>query len=47
VVLDNNQEFRWIAVAIGQDAQRPSEEARIIKEGAAVKQGVAADAPGA
>ncbi len=47
VVLDNNQEFRWIAVAIGQDAQRPSEEARIIKEGAAVKPEVAADAPGA
>lgn len=47
VVLDNNQEFRWIAVAIGQDAQRPSEEARIIKEGAAVKPEVAVDAPGA
>ena len=37
VVLDNNDEFRWIAVAIGQDVQRPSEEVRIIKEGAAEK----------
>jgi Zn-dependent protease with chaperone function len=46
VVLDNNQEFRWIAVAIGQDAQRPSEEARIIKEGAAAKPEVAAAADG-
>jgi AI-2 transport protein TqsA len=47
VVLDNNLEFRWIAVAIGQDAQRPSEEARIIKEGAAAKPEVVVDAPGA
>jgi AI-2 transport protein TqsA len=37
VVLDNNDEFRWIAVAIGQDVQRPAEEVRIIKEGAAEK----------
>jgi AI-2 transport protein TqsA len=37
VVLDNSDEFRWIAVAIGQDAQRPAEETRIIKEGAGDK----------
>lgn len=35
VVLDNSEEFRWVAVAIGQEVQRPAEETRIIKEGAA------------
>lgn len=35
VVLDNSEEFRWVAVAIGQEVQRPAEEMRIIKEGAA------------
>jgi AI-2 transport protein TqsA len=39
VVLDNSDEFRWIAVAIGQDAQRPAEETRIIREGAGDKPG--------
>ena len=37
VVLDNSQEFRWIAVAIGQETHRPGEEKRIISEGAAEK----------
>ena len=37
VVLDNSEEFRWIAVAIGKDTHRPSEEKRILKEGAAEK----------
>ena len=37
VVLDNSDEFRWIAVAIGQDAQRPAEETRILLETAGDK----------
>ncbi|MGB6219920.1 MAG: AI-2E family transporter [Haloferula sp.] len=37
VVLDNSDEFRWIAVAIGKETHRPSEEQRILKEGAAEK----------
>ena len=35
VVLDNSEEFRWIAVAIGSDSKLPKEEARILAEGAA------------
>lgn len=37
VVLDNSNEFRWIAVAIGKETIRPSEEKRIIQQGAADK----------
>lgn len=37
VVLDNSDDFRWIAVAIGKESKRPSEEVRIISEGAAEK----------
>ena len=37
VVLDNSEEFRWVSVAIGQEVQRPVDEERIIKEGAAEK----------
>jgi len=39
VVLDNSNEFRWVAVAIGKEAVRPVEETRIISEGAADKDG--------
>jgi len=35
VILDNSDEFRWIAVAIGKESNRPNEEARILTEGAA------------
>lgn len=35
VILDNSEEFRWIAVAIGKESNRPSEESRILTEGAA------------
>ncbi|MCU0794785.1 MAG: AI-2E family transporter [Akkermansiaceae bacterium] len=35
VILDNSEEFRWIAVAIGSESKPPKEEARIIAEGAA------------
>lgn len=35
VVLDNSDEFRWVAVAIGKETHRPQEEKRIITEGAA------------
>lgn len=34
VVLDNSEEFRWIAVAIGKETHRPKEEKRILTEGA-------------
>lgn len=34
VILDNSEEFRWIAVAIGSESKPPKEEARIIAEGA-------------
>lgn len=34
VILDNTQEFRWIAVAIGKESARPGEEARILGEAA-------------
>lgn len=34
VILDNTQEFRWIAVAIGKESVRPGEEARILSEAA-------------
>ncbi len=37
VVLDNSNEFRWIAVAIGKETHGPTEEKRILKEGAAEK----------
>ncbi len=37
VVLDNSEEFRWIAVAIGKETERPAEERRIISEGAKEK----------
>lgn len=37
VVLDNSEEFRWISIAIGQEAKRPIEETRIIREAAAEK----------
>ena len=37
VVLDNSEEFRWVAVAIGKDTIRPNEEKRILTEGAADK----------
>ena len=37
VVLDNSDEFRWIAVAIGKETHGPSEEKRILKEGASEK----------
>jgi AI-2 transport protein TqsA len=37
VVLDNSDEFRWIAVAIGKESHRLGEEKRILKEGAAEK----------
>lgn len=37
VVLDNSEEFRWIAVAIGKESERPAEERRIISEGAKEK----------
>lgn len=37
VVLDNSNEFRWIAVAIGKETHGLSEEKRILKEGAAEK----------
>ncbi|WP_193211693.1 AI-2E family transporter [Luteolibacter marinus] len=47
VVLDNSEEFRWISVAIGQEVQRPVEEERIIKEGAAEKDETAVPATGA
>lgn len=35
VILDNSDEFRWIAVAIGKESNRPNEESRILTEGAA------------
>lgn len=34
VILDNSEEFRWIAVAIGKESNRPTEESRILTEGA-------------
>lgn len=34
VILDNSDEFRWIAVAIGKESNRPNEESRILTEGA-------------
>lgn len=34
VILDNSEEFRWIAVAIGKESGRPREEARILTEAA-------------
>ncbi len=34
VLLDNSDEFRWIAVAIGKETHRPKEEKRILAEGA-------------
>lgn len=34
VILDNSDEFRWIAVAIGKESGRPGEEERILTEGA-------------
>ncbi|MFC7335903.1 AI-2E family transporter [Haloferula chungangensis] len=37
VVLDNSNEFRWIAVAIGKETHGLHEEKRILKEGAAEK----------
>lgn len=37
VVLDNSNEFRWVAVAIGKETIRASEEKRIIQQGAADK----------
>ncbi|MEP4079188.1 AI-2E family transporter [Haloferula sp.] len=37
VVLDNSDEFRWVAVAIGKDTHGANEEKRILKEGAAEK----------
>ncbi|BCX50389.1 pheromone autoinducer 2 transporter [Haloferula helveola] len=32
VILDNSEEFRWIAVAIGKESNRPKEEQRILAE---------------
>jgi AI-2 transport protein TqsA len=32
VLLDNSEEFRWIAVAIGKETYRPKEEKRILAE---------------
>lgn len=43
VVLDNSDEFRWIAVAIGQETKRPGENGAI-NENAPDKAGVAASA---
>jgi AI-2 transport protein TqsA len=37
VVLDNSDEFRWIAVAIGKETHGIKEERRILKDGAAEK----------
>ncbi len=37
VLLDNSEEFRWIAVAIGKEGRRPAEETRILTEGAKEK----------
>lgn len=34
VLLDNSEEFRWVAVAIGKESPRPSEEKRILSEAA-------------
>lgn len=33
VVLDNSEEFRWIAVAIGKESNRPGAEKKVIVEG--------------
>ncbi|MGE9269640.1 MAG: AI-2E family transporter [Verrucomicrobiales bacterium] len=33
VILDNSEEFRWVAVAIGKESNRPNEESRILSEG--------------
>ncbi|MBB5350096.1 AI-2 transport protein TqsA [Haloferula luteola] len=37
VILDNSDEFRWIAVAIGKEGRRPAQESRILTEGAKEK----------
>ena len=39
VVLDNSEEFRWIAVAISKEQRRPAEEQRIIRSGVGIETG--------
>lgn len=43
VLLDNSDEFRWIAVAIGKETHRPKEENRILTEGAKDDEDLPAD----
>jgi AI-2 transport protein TqsA len=35
VLLDNSEEFHWLAVAMGKENDRPHDEKRILREGAA------------
>jgi AI-2 transport protein TqsA len=46
VVLDNSEEFRWIAVAISKEQRRPAEEQRILEAGAGLDQARPLEDPG-
>jgi AI-2 transport protein TqsA len=47
VVLDNSEDFRWIAVAISKEQVKPAEEQRILRSGVVVDPGDEGDeAPG-